>query len=251
MYIERNYEYITINGLSMQPTINPYPVVIENKNLQDGVYMKKNEPVSYGDIVIIDKRDELGKTIIKRLLGKGGDKISILKMNIDGQDQYRFLRIKSGTSIIEVVEENYICGKCKGGELNYSVWLQYKRTEPKEDLFGNYYEKLFYEEYFQNSLISDSNIFLRDFVYQGLEYTNVKFYELDQGKIFYMGDNRINSSDARQDGPEDESKILGKVVTIMHNSTSSKNSIFYYFHRIWGYFDVIWQEIIKNFAWKA
>lgn len=184
----------------------------------------------------------------------GGDRITILKMNIDGNEEYRFLRIKSGTSTIEVVNEDYICGQCRSTAgvvrtLSYQTWTENMVATYN---LGNYYEGQFYSTFLSGNSITDENLFVKDlFVYQGVEYYNVKFYKLDEGKIFYMGDNRAESSDARYTGSENETKIRGKVVSIMRNATSAKNSIFYYFSRIGGYFDIIWQEIIKIFAWKG
>lgn len=256
VYFQKNYDYITINGLSMQPTLNPEPVYINGKSVQDGVYIKKGTDADYSDIIIVDKRDDIGKTVIKRLLGKGGDKISILRLNIDGESQYRFLRIKSGTSSVEVLNETYISGKCNNsyGEsrvLGYSSWTS--GVSATYDL-GNFYEGQFYSTYLWNSktnhVVTD-NVYKYNIVYQGTEYNNVKFYQLGQDKIFYMGDNRAESSDARATGSEDQSKIIGKVVAVTHNSTSSKNSFFYLFNRAIGYFEVLWQEIVRIFAWKG
>ena len=259
IYFENNYQYITISGHSMQPTINPTPIRFvdsngNNRYLQDGVYMRRNARVNYGDIVIINKNDEEeGKTIIKRLLGKGGDKITILKMKIDEEWQYRLLRIKSGTNEVEVVQENYLNGKCKTEASNaqeivlgYSYWTE-KVSSLNPVGNTNSYENIFYSHYLQN-ILSGNVITISSYVYDEVEYQNVLFYQLDEGKIFYMGDNRTNSKDARSEGPEDEDKILGKVVSITRNSTSPQNSVFYYFHRIWGYFDVLWQDFIKIFA---
>ena len=258
IHFEKNYEYITINGLSMQPTLNAEPVYINGKSVQDGVYIKRGATADYGDIIIVNKREDLNKTIIKRLLGKGGDKITILKMSIDGKNEYRFVRIKSGTSDSqpEVLNETYINGVCNNAAgitrvLGYDTWT-YNVNSALDS--GNYYEGQFYSTYFWdnvNNVYIEDNVYPVSFSYQGVQYNNVKFYQLKQGQIFYMGDNRIESSDARLTGPEDESKILGKVVAITHNSTSSKNSIFYQFNRIGGYFNVLWQEIIKIFSWKA
>ncbi len=256
IYFEKHYEYITITGLSMQPTLNAEPVVVNGKNVQDGVYIKLGTEADYGDIIIVDKSDSLGKTVIKRLLGKGGDKISILRMNIDGKNEYRFLRVKANTSNVEVLEESYISGEClssNGAErtIGYSTWTS--NISANFD-YGNYYESQFYATYLwdsENQTFRTDSVSKYTFTYQGVDYTNIKFYQLGQNKIFYMGDNRAESSDARHTGSEDQSKIKGKVVTVTHNSTTAQNSFFYRFNRLIGYFDVLWQEIIKIFAWNA
>ena len=147
LYFQANFKYIQVNGLSMQPTLNQTPVYVtqtyerdgnkisEQKSVQDGVYIKLTQEADYGDIIIVDKRNTNsteGYTVIKRLLGKEGDKVSIVRLNIDGNEEYRFLRIKAGGDRVEVVYEDYIIGTCKdaGGNvynMNYEYWTNYPR----------------------------------------------------------------------------------------------------------------------------
>ena len=83
---DQKYEYITIRGQSMQPTLNQAPVltaIVSNGKtsynwLQDGVYMEKTKNVDYNDIKILNHHTD-EKTILKRVLAFEGDYISIIK----------------------------------------------------------------------------------------------------------------------------------------------------------------------------
>ena len=276
IFFQSNYRYITVNGLSMQPTLNQNPVKVDGKAVQDGVYIKllKNKSTNeldYGDIVILDETDEFGKTIIKRYLAKGGDKISIFKVNINGSEEYRFVRIKSGSTVPEVIEESYLEGDVYNclidsyEQLGYTKWSR----EAYYSVVSVKYESWFYSTFFNpDSFIynPDSEIYQNDYrsyvpythsistytvQYDGQTYNNVLFYEVPQNDMFYMGDNRTNSQDARMNGTEAVSKVIGKVVKVTRNSTSSQNSIFWLFSRTKGYLEIIWDEIVNYFAWKA
>ena len=137
---QQNYRYITINGMSMQPTLNPDPVIIDGNAVQDGVYIKLTQDVTYNDIVIIDKTEPGATkpmTVIKRALAFGGDKISIAKVKIEGQalSSYRFMRIKEGTNQVEVLYEDYI--------KSYDLWDLFSSVNDN----GIEYEAYFYEQF--------------------------------------------------------------------------------------------------------
>ena len=273
LYFQANFRYIQVNGLSMQPTLNVSPVYItektvkdghettEQKSVQDGVYVKLTQDVDYGDIIIVDKKNTSVKddyTVIKRLLGKENDKVSIIKLNINGNYEYRFLRIKSGSNRVEVVNENYLEGTCKDAsgnvfQLSYSFWSNYPGC-PSENFLGIKYEGSFFDTFFwDNSIesLNTENISTYTFSYAGQTYTNVLFYQIEEGKIFYMGDNRAFSADCRLTGTEYNTKIVGKVIEITHNSACYQNSTFFWFEKVKGYIKVLWNKIVENFAWKG
>ena len=253
IFFQQSYMYITVNGMSMQPTLNSRPVSENGKSVQDGVYVKLTKNADYGDIIIVDRIEESNHTVIKRLLGKEKDKISIIKLNINGSEEYRFLRIKAGDTRVEVVYEKYINGACydtSGNkyQLGYQNWSSLGISE-----IDNFikYEPSFYNTFLADETGDASRIFTYDVLYSGQTYNSVKFYEIEDDKMFYMGDNRTGSTDCRTNGTEDVDKIIGKVEVIAHNASSPKNSPIYFLNKTKGYLEVIWKEIINIFSWKA
>ena len=233
-WFQNNYRYVTINGTSMQPTLNPNPVNINGNDVQDAVYIKlTSEDITYGDIIIIDKSTyNYNTSVIKRLLALDGDQISIAKVHVvqgdDNYTEYRFMRIKEGSSEIEIVYEDYIAG--------YGIWNSYVPILDNEV----YYEPYFYRMFLEDSQTTTHYV-------EGVG--NVKFYTVMPGQIFYMGDNRTGSTDARWTGTDSQENVIGRVVSIVHNSTSIQNSLFWWTGRIKEYFAIVFDEIIKYFAW--
>lgn len=107
-----------------------------------------------GDIVVINS-EKLGKTIIKRVIGTGGDKV--------------------------VVDYN-----------NNTVTVNGKVISNDNIREAMYNTNLFDEEYEVEE--------------------NVFEYDVPEGKLFVMGDNRNNSTDSRRLGFIDPSDVLGKAV---------------------------------------
>lgn len=107
-----------------------------------------------GDIVVINS-EKLGKTIIKRVIGTGGDKV--------------------------VVDYN-----------NNTVTVNGKVISNDNIREAMYNTNLFDEEYEVEE--------------------NVFEYDVPEGKLFVMGDNRNNSTDSRRIGFIDPSDVLGKAV---------------------------------------
>lgn len=233
IFFQQSFRYVTINGTSMQPTLNPNPVEVEDGFVQDGVYIKLTQDIDYNDIIIIDKsvdNSEYKQTIIKRVLGFEYDKISIAKVEVDGKSTYRFMRIKSGTNKVEIIYEDYI--------KSYDLWNAITSITDG----GIDYENIFYKTFLMGNNVSLEYV-------EGVGY--VKFYQIQQNQIFYMGDNRTGSSDARSSGTENIEKVIGKVVEISHNSTNIQNSLFWWFNRVVTYLKIIGKQIIEYFAWKV
>lgn len=236
-----NYEYVKVVGLSMQPTLNSVPVMEKGKQVQDGVYIRLTNNVDYGDIIIIDKGEH---SVIKRMIAKDGDKLSIAKVNTQNGEQYRVLRIRYGSNKVENMYEEYIEGTCKSLDGNvyhvgYDLWsAQNGRTEG-----GVEYENSFYTNYISNGIYQTSTVSYDD--------QEIKFITVSAGKFFYLGDNRTNSSDSRSVGLESYDNIIGRVVSIAHNASSYKNSWTFSFQKVGGYLEIIWREIIYKFQWRS
>lgn len=229
-----NFEYITINGCSMQNTLNPNPVEIDNELVQDGVYIKLTQNVNYGDIIVLNKTEE--ESIIKRALAFGGDYVTIASISYDGNRDYRFMRVKQGSDEVEILNEaNYI--------KSYDLW-----NMVEGEVVGDVeYETSIYLNY--QGLQYNTKTF--DVLLDGKE-REVVFFEIPDDHVFYMGDNRTGSYDARFSGTLNKSHIEGYVVKIVHNGTLTKQNAFSsLFQQIGDFFSIIWGEISRFFGAKG
>ncbi len=229
-----NYYFLTVTGRSMQPTLN---VDVQYQyDAQDCVIVDKNASLDYEDIIIIKNPFNINSdnTIIKRLLAKEGDKISIIK--IDGL--YHLLRIKKGYNEIEVLQEEYI--------LDYLEWS--KDAFVIDGSQGVTYEEKFYNNYFKTTGLFYEKENISQELYNG-KY--VYFYEIDENEIFYMGDNRANSSDGRYYGPVNTDIVLGKVVKICYNGAYSDFFFVRGFYQLKGLFEYFMPKLINFFSWKG
>ena len=223
------FSYVSISGKSMQSTLNPNPVVIRTERgdsyMQDGVYIKRTKEVDYGDIIILTYLKEENETIIKRALAFGGDYISIVKIS----GEYRFLRVKKDSSYVEVLQENYI--------KSYEEWSS------KQEISVNnvIYQKDFYEKY--KSYDGSQTFSVRQ-----LGGREVDFFLVPENEIFFMGDNRANSYDAREMGTFDTDRIIGKVVQIVRDGTKYPKNNFWWAYRFWGFLKVCWKNILSFFG---
>lgn len=229
-----NYYFLTVTGRSMQPTLN---VDVQYQyDAQDCVIVEKNASLDYEDIIIIKNPFNINSdnTIIKRLLAKEGDKISIIK--IDGL--YHLLRIKKGYNEIEVLQEDYI--------RDYIEWS--KDAFVIDGSQGVTYEEKFYNNYFKTTGLFYEKENISQELYNG---KLVYFYEIDENEIFYMGDNRANSSDGRYYGPVNTDIVLGKVVKICYNGAYSDFFFVRGFYQLKGLFEYFMPKLINFFSWKG
>lgn len=231
-----NYYFLTVTGRSMQPTLNID--IIYQSDAQDCVIVDKYAEIDYGDIIIIKNPANINSdnTIIKRLLAKEGDKFSIIK--IDGL--YHLLRIKKGFNDVEVLDESsYIKG--------YVDWSIGKRS------YIDYDQNVVYEaEFYENYIDKSGRYFSSDRVSE-VVYDNkiIYFYQIEKNEIFYLGDNRANSSDARYYGPVTTDIVLGKVVKICYNGAYSDFFFVRGFYQLKGLFEYFMPKLVNLFAWKG
>ena len=98
------YESAPVYGVSMQPTLNPL-----GSTKSDTVYINKFSKISYGDVVVLEKKTSIDiNHIIKRVIGLPGDTIEI-KQVADGIFVFR-----NG----EKLEEDYIFNIATSGDPN-------------------------------------------------------------------------------------------------------------------------------------
>lgn len=229
-----NFQYITINGASMQPTLNANPIYKDGKELQDGVYVKVTNNIDYGDIIVINKENEKDESIIKRALAFGGDYITIASVGEGGNRDYRFMRVKKGTNNVEILKEDYI--------LSYDYW-NITQSTVVDDVE---YERGFYYNF--KSLGYETAYF--DIEIDGQD-KSVVFFKVPKDDVFYMGDNRTGSYDARHTGTTNKKRVLGYVVKVVNDAFFKKqDSVSWFFQEIGDFFSIVWREIEIFFGSK-
>ena len=78
---------------------------------------------------------------------------------------------------------------------------------------------------------------------------DVVFFQIPEGDVFFMGDNRTGSFDARASGTTSQKNILGYVVKVVYEGTFIKEDpIKWTFQQIKDFFSIIWEEILIFFG---
>lgn len=231
-----NYSYVSIYGVSMQNTLNPdidRMSLNEQDKVQDGVILEYTRDVNYGDIVILTSSvSSKHGSIIKRALAFEGDYVSIIKINIPNIGmQYRVLRVKKNTSRVEVLEEDYIKDYREWSNMNIPYVYN-----------GVAYEHDFYNTYFTGNY-NTTTLKVNDML------NSVLFFEVPEDNIYFMGDNRAYSTDARVLGTYNVEAINGRVVEIVRNGSFNKNKM-WWFYRMVSFVKVCWREIMIFFGAK-
>ena len=204
------YRYYPVSGTSMQPTINEQWNV--EGDVADGVYVNLFNKGQRGDVVVIEKAtyDPVKSKwidVIKRIIAVGGDKIAICPVLEIGPKAYKLLVIYNGETDPTPLEEAYLSEQNKKS--------------------GNYetYKKLY------NSYMPSNQ--------DNFELINGVWYlVVPEGKVFYLGDNRLASKDCSEYGPMAEDKVVGKVDIIIRNEADFLPQIL----------DFFGQQIVKLFV---
>ena len=197
------YIYTPVEGPSMLPTINNqcfdennYPV--EGSSV-DSVYINRFVKPTYGDIIVAKKN---GKYVIKRLIAMGGDKIAIAPITneiLPSEKTYVIFLIKKDSNKIEILNENYLADEMS--------------------LFKTFQK---FEELKKNNTENFEKIKTEEFGY--LDFLNIK-----ENEIFYLGDNREDSKDCSDYGPNSINNYVGRVDIIVKESKNNFSYIFLYF----------------------
>jgi len=241
----QNYYYIEVDGLSMQPTINPSPVEVikdfgsysDKVSVQDGVFVSPTKDVDYGDIIILENMFPERKTIIKRVLAFEGDYVTIAKQeNEEGMMVFRVMRVKSGHNKVEIVKEEYVKSDWAWATLYSPAESQMPQDSQTADVV---YEIDFYKTF------SKGGYQQRIFQVEG---TDIKFFKVPEDQLFYLGDNRTESRDSTEEGTASISNLLGKVVRIVRNGTYHSGNVFFFFNRFGEVLSIIWDEILRFFG---
>lgn len=229
------YTYITITGTSMQPTLNKNPVLVQTEDgrsvMQDGVYLEKTKDIDYNDIIVLNTVDhptEKSTTIIKRAMAFGGDYVSIAKVSYKGINSFHFLRVKKNTNRVEILDEDYI--------KSYALWNNMQSVEVN----GVYYQMEFYDEYYDPLTPPPT---------YKVNGKDIQFFLVPEDNIFFLGDNRTASSDSRSSFKTfNISRLIGKVVKVVHNGTKYKGNKSWWWYRFVNFLSICWNEILSIFS---
>ena len=194
-------------GYSMTPTLNNY----EDENIHDYVYVNRFAKYTYGDLIVVNnpQDNDSGRNVIKRVIALGNDKIAIVRTDTSSAPQekgfYKIVLIKNGGEK-EFLQEDYI----DENQSLYPAYLEFQNLIAKKNLQGAEVEKI----------------------------DGISFLKIQEGYIFFMGDNRGNSGtsvDCLDYGPVLANKVVGKVNIIVYQNKNHITYIFdYYVKKIFG-----------------
>ena len=166
--------YYQVKGPSMAPTLNSG--VEGQETVKDYVFVSKIKGYGRGDIIVLKKEDE-NKDIIKRVIAVGGDKLKI--ENINGYN--RIVIIFAGESQSRVLDEPYL--------------PSYDANEYILDYF--------------NGLLNNESL--------NINADENGFVTIPENEIFFLGDNRSRSDDSLDSNfTAPVSNVVGKVDYIVY-----------------------------------
>ncbi len=143
-------------------------------NSGDYVVANKNKKANYGDIVVIEDASTSGSWIIKRVIAKGGDHVWIISQDANPD--------------------------------NIGVWLLKAEDIPD----GTEYEQKKYYTTLSNYTKLDEP-YAKGLTTPNNNKPNDRWDNIGENQIFYLGDNRQNSSDSRTYGCCTQEQIVGVV----------------------------------------
>ena len=241
----QNYYYIEVEGNSMQPTINPSPVVVtrtvgnitKEVSVQDGVFVVPTKEIDYEDIIILEDMFVDKKTIIKRALAFEGYYVTIAKVkNDEGMMVFRLMRVKTGSNVVEVLKEDYIKSEW--------AWATYYSPAESQIPQDNQTADVIYEIDFYQTFSGGG---YQECLFE-VEGRQIKFFKVPENELFYLGDNRTESTDSTEEGTISVNNVMGKVVRIVRNGTYHSGNIFFFFNRFGEVLSIIWDEILRFFG---
>lgn len=224
IYFTNTYALSEVYGLSMQNTLNPN--IIDQKQCDDLVYVNvKKTPQRYDVIVVNDRDMSSGKPIklIKRAIGMPGDLLTIKKDVSEGGDgYYHVYYADASTEDVYRIDENYV--------KSYSEW-----TSKTPKLLGD----VVYEDEFYSNFIASGE-------YTTKIVAGTVFFEVPQGHIFYLGDNRARSSDSRARGTGEIKNIEGVAEIILPDAAKPDADVFGI--KFKAIFSFVWNNLTEFFA---
>lgn len=247
------YGYFSVSGSSMSATINPdididdFYIDADGDSVyksQDAVICRYGQMPKYNEIFIIKAPTvkEPDRTLIKRAIAFEGDKVSIFK---DEAGIFRTHIIYAGTEEVVTLQEDYIDSQTRD---NHALWSGEAGTSDEKKAFT--YDSRFYEIYLEKATVGKEYGTCVLVEYQGKD---ALFFEIGEGRIFYMGDNRLDSSDSRASlrnlGKTQD--IVGTVKYIIRDCALEENKNMLWWNQFVGEITFIFQEFSKIFAWNV
>ena len=221
------YSSATVVGSSMYPSIN----ALSDGNKNDVAYYTRYKDAKINDIIIVDYGDAIegysSIDAIKRLIAKSGDTICYYQGTI----------LRNGKPVDDwYMKENY----------NYLAKNNQSEADNWKDT-GYQTSKNNFNQLCKSILLQDPNIFKTAFTKKCAEdstYRNehIRFdltlgtyvLTVPEDSIFFLGDNRGNSTDCSCFGPLEEKYLLAKVDFILHYDNNAIAKVFQQFKHIFA-----------------
>ncbi len=161
---------------------------------QRAVLLTRGYDIDRGDIVTLNHPKEKDAMLIKRVIGLGGDKL-LFVVTENGQEVDLY-RAGPNDKHFSLVEEPYIKERMRSGErFDYGIvkLTPYAHREKIESaIFGT----------------------------AEAQYYIYRSFTVPKDSIFFLGDNRNNSTDSRYYGPSSIDKITGKCIKIVDKNSA-------------------------------
>ncbi|MBR1890670.1 MAG: signal peptidase I [Clostridia bacterium] len=225
------HKYYAVSGASMKPTYNVEISDTDGKTQKDAVYVNVNDKISVFDVVVIETSND---SIIKRVMAKAGDYVTILAGTYEGQSCFYYYRIAaSDFKATDEFRDSFVDEQAKlvedNGEYHIASYSDWGNNREQFIYNGKSYEKNFYEHFI---LGEEYNYFTSN--------DGVVYVEVPDGYVFCMGDNRGHSKDSRQSGFYKESALVGRVEIVVYN--------FNFGNRLWVVVKFYFSQVGKFFA---
>lgn len=204
----KTYYTAEVEGASMYPTINAYQ---KKTKTNDIAYYTITKKPKKGDMIIVDY-NAIGSNIdaIKRLIAVGGDTICYYNNNI----------LLNGTALKETyLQKDYELLKNDSDALYHSGYASaddWKNTgyNTSKNNFESWCQKLYFGTMAETEKTSEFFKKYNTLYQNSIQYSEtLQTYVLTipEGFVYFLGDNRANSSDCSVFGPIEQKYMLAKV----------------------------------------
>ena len=216
-----------VDGPSMMTVLNAYHHTEGNT---DAVIVNRHVRASRGDIIVVrfyndgrpsntagwhQSENGFYRYYIKRLIAVGGDTLNLGRYWPQGANQWHYVLELNGEPLIEEYLDSF-WGANLGRDSGFDrLWNMINNPTQRQ--------------------LSPFSQFIRECPINPERFT----IHIDEGYIFYIGDNRRQSHDSRTFGPQRANLIVGVAVDIVRNN----QSLPMYF------LDWVWHIVSFRWAW--